>query len=226
MKISTSALTGVLAAAVMALGVSASNASITFGIKASTLTEPGTVDSFAPEAVFGTDFGVGLVGATFSIISPNPPGSPSSVPSQYKSPWSDDINVADLPSATYFSIGGPNPTPQTVTFSEQVTGLTVLLGSIDDYNFFEFNNDPSTEITGTDIANAVSATAGGQSVNFGTTSAVIRFQGPITSFTVSSNNAAAEFAVAAVPLPAAGFLMLAGLGGLVASRKLRRRADA
>jgi hypothetical protein len=31
--------------------------------------------------------------------------------------------------------------------------------------------------------------------------------------------------VSPVPLPAAGLLMLAGLGGLASTRKLRRRAD-
>lgn len=226
MKISTSALAGVLTAAALSFGATASDASITFAIKDFANQVNDAVETFAPESVFGTDFGVstsGGVGGTFSIVGPG------SVGSQFRSPW-DGTGMASAPGATYFSVGGQNePSPQAVTFGTALTGLTMLLGSLDSYNSFTFNEGDvdETTITGSDIAVALgfAPNGGNYAVNV-----LLRFQGinnsTINSMKVTSTQAAAEFAVAAVPLPAAGFLMLAGLGGLVASRKLRRRVDA
>jgi hypothetical protein len=235
MKISTSVLAGALTAAALTFGATASDASITFGIKASTVNPlDGSVAMFAPQTVFGTNFGVALSSSTFSIIDPGAATPPDgSVDGQYKSPWNgtpDDNN----PDAEYFSVGGSaQPSPQTVTFASAITGLTILLGSIDSYNSFTFNGTHT--ITGDQIAAALGLTPADASNGNYEETAVIRFQfqgpGGINSLMVTSGigdtqRAAAEFAVAAVPLPAAGFLMLAGLGGLVASRKLRRRVEA
>jgi hypothetical protein len=227
MKISTSALAGALTADALTFGATASDASITFGIKASTLTD-GSTQTFAPETVFGTDFGVATSSGGFTVILP-PPGSTSG---QFKSPWNGgpDTDYEKQETATYFSVGGALGSPQSVTFASAVSGLTILLGSIDTYNSFKFedtNAMTAHTVTGLMIAQALGLTLADADANGNfEESAVIRFQGPFNKMTVTSTQAAAEFAVAAVPLPAAGLLLLAGLGGLVASRKLRRGAVA
>ena len=171
---------------------------------------------FAPEADFGTDWGVGIASGGFDIVGPGSLGG------QYRSPWE---GTGDEATGTYFSVGGTSqPSPQSITFDAVITGITMLIGSVDSYNSFLFNEGGAHEtlITGTDILTLL----GNPGDNPPEEVALVRFQGPITSLKVSSTQAAAEFAVAAVPVPFAGLLLLTGVGGAAAAYRRKQRKAA
>ncbi|RKF12392.1 VPLPA-CTERM sorting domain-containing protein [Roseovarius spongiae] len=161
------------------------------------------------------------------VVTP-PPGSDSGV---YRSPW-DETPREDLNS--YFAVG-PNtqPNPVKLSFSSGQSALDILWGSVDSYNTLAFSaiaNGADVSITGSDVATAIGGDCGSPA-NFGCT-ALLRItinddNGAATTFgtaSFSSGSQAFEFALAPVPLPAAGFLLLGGLGGLVAMRRRKRAA--
>ena len=134
----------------------------------------------------------------------------------------------------YFSVGGPAhaqggaASPVTLTFGKVQSAFRMLWGSIDTYNSITFSNgvDADYTVSGTDIANAI----GGLTESGGNYEhvALVVFsdfgENGFNSVTFTSDNAAFEFALAPVPLPAAGFLLMGALGGLAVIR--RRRKDA
>ncbi|MDV7145532.1 VPLPA-CTERM sorting domain-containing protein [Tropicimonas sp. TH_r6] len=216
-----------MAVAGLFAGALSANAAVSYGILDSSVQGAGnTADVFASEAVYGTDWGVPTTGSITSITPP-----PGAVPGEFKSPW---VNTAEseLVSASYFSVGGSSePSPQTVMFDTALTGIKLLWGSIDIYNWIVFNEGAADEatVTGTDILTALGdpLDAGPEQV------ALVNFWGSIDSMTFYSASPtgtdypAFEFAVSTVPLPAGVLLMglgLAGMGGARVAQKRRKSA--
>ena len=126
------------------------------------------------------------------------------------------------------SIGGGAQGSATLTFGKTQTGLNMLWGSIDSYNTIEFFLDGSSlgSLTGTNIVSDFGL--GGTSDNFEQV-ALLRFGGFESGFdrvTFSSTGNSFEFALAPVPLPAAGLLLLTALGGMKVMSRRRKREDA
>lgn len=155
----------------------------------------------------------------------------------YRSPW-DSTSKQNL--NTFFAVGpAPNtPNPATLSFGSAQTTFTMLWGSIDSYNEMTFgglgSGDPAVTITGSDVMSYVNAFAPStcrSSPNYQCTA--------LLSFSVASGGSgdtfgnlsfysdgaqAFEFATAPVPLPATGFLLLAGLGGFAAMKRRKKAA--
>ena len=169
-------------------------------------------------------------GAVFSsdpLVTP-PPGNASGV---YQSPFN---NTPLVDTQSYFSVGAVDAdgdgaaSPVTLTFGAPVTTFDILWGSIDSYNTIEFLSGMTTlmAFTGTDIVNQFAL--GGSPINYEQV-ALLRFSdfgdGGLTSVRFSSSQAAFEFALAPVPLPASALLLFGALGGLgVVTRKGKRVA--
>lgn len=184
--------------------------------------------------IYAADYGAFLPsGASWTsvpgayVVTP-PPGSSSAV---YRSPW-DNNTLEDTNS--YFAVG-PNtePNPVKLSFSGGTSALNILWGSVDSYNSLAFSaiaGGSDVSITGTDVAAAIGGTCGSPS-NFGCT-ALLRLtinddNGAATTFgtaAFSSGSQAFEFALAPVPLPAGGLLLLTALGGLAVARRRKRSA--
>lgn len=122
--------------------------------------------------------------------------------------------------------GGGAASPVTLTFGKTQTAFNMLWGSIDSYNKIEFSLNGATQLSqdGDDIIGIVGS--GGTSPNYEEV-AIVKFSDlSFDSVTFSSlkGKNSFEFALAPVPLPAAGWLMIAGLGGLAAMRRRKKSA--
>jgi|GEM_PF-5640875 len=178
----------------------------------------------------GIDFAVGYgahtpVGATWdkpNVVIDVPPGNN---PGNFQSPFNSN-GLTDT--VDYFSTqpkGGPGlgaASPVTLGFTEVQQAFTMLWGSIDKYNSVTFKLDGSDVYTvgGDDVAGAIGLDP---ATNYEVVALVkfLDFESGFDSITFASKGPALEFALAPIPLPAAGWLLLAGLGGLgvVARRK-------
>nr|WP_319386759.1 VPLPA-CTERM sorting domain-containing protein [uncultured Roseibium sp.] len=216
-----------VAAALVVGSVSAASAAPSFTVLA------GSNDGVSNTAdVFAPDFGAFTYAADTmdaAVITP-PPGSTSAI---NKSPWSntglEDVN-------SYFAVGpdpSTSPDPATLTFGFVRTTFELLWGSIDRYNVLEFSLasggtysvDPSTVAAAVNALTGVASCGSGPSDNLGCTALVSFDAGQGDSFTsVSFGTTGAqafEFATA-VPLPAAGWLLIGGIGGLAAMRRRKK----
>jgi hypothetical protein len=159
------------------------------------------------------------IGGSFSsdpLVVP-PPGNANGI---YQSPFN---NTPLLDTQTYFSVGGVDGngegavSPVTLTLGGPADSFDILWGSIDSYNTIEFFSGATSlmSFTGTDIVNLFAL--GGSPLNYEQV-ALLRFSdfgtGGLTSVQFSSSQAAFEFALAPVPLPASALLLLGALGGL------------
>ena len=144
----------------------------------------------------------------------------------YRTPWDETSNGA-VENATvgnsaaaaikYFASGPGNlPNPAKLKFTGDQTSLSFLWGSPDTYNYLFFRLDGANVSTfiGSPITGSPSAG-----------SVLVTFTGLFDEVWFESRGSNAfEFAsitATPVPLPAAGWMLLAGIGGLVALRRKR-----
>ena len=125
--------------------------------------------------------------------------------------------------------GCAGPNPATLAYGDAQTSLTMLWGSVDSYNYLTFmglGSGGSVQVSGTEVASAIGSACGAP-VNFACT-ALLTFSvkddnGADTTFSslefYSDGQQAFEFALSAVPVPAAGFLLVGGLGALAAFKR-------
>ena len=173
--------------------------------------------------VFAAGYGANLPASWFSsdpTVTP-PPGNSSG---NYQSPFN---NTTLQDTRSYYSVGGStdsdgtSTTPVTLNFGSAVTSFNLLWGSIDQYNVLTFSDGSS--YTGTDIVNGL--TISGSSPNYEDVALVkFSFDTPVTFASFASSSPAFEFAVAPVPVPAAGLMLLGALGGLAMVRRKRKSA--
>jgi hypothetical protein len=137
----------------------------------------------------------------------------------YQSPFN---NTGLLASQSYFSVTGS----ETLSFGVAQSSFSLLWGSIDSYNTLSFDNGQSW--TGTDIVRLLGLP--GSAANYEQV-ALVTFSfdagSKFSSVTFSSSQPAFEFALApapvgAVPLPAAGWMLIAGAGAIAAIARRRR----
>ena len=211
------------AATVTVLGASVQNGDC------SVVAMPGPLTCNQADQFAGT-YNASLPGGTEWVIAPTvitPP--PGSVSKEFKSPFIDTM-LEDT--QTYFSVSKKTePTLATLGFTEVRNSLTFLWGSIDSFNsvVFRLVGGDTYTFGGGDVIGTVNAFLG-EPEQTGTGSfervALLRFsfEDAISEVDFRSNTASFEFAM--IPLPAAGWLLLGGLGalGAVARRKRRKAA--
>jgi hypothetical protein len=151
-----------------------------------------------------------------------------------KSPWTGILDAAGIASAPYYAVipvtgspAGAQSTSATYAFNTPQTFFSLLWGSPDTYNTIDFldENDALVfTISGaTVIANLV---PNGLQAEIGNIVSFVFDGGDTFSKAVlkSGTTNAFEWANAVVPLPAAAWLMLAGLGGLGLMSRRRKAA--
>ena len=142
-----------------------------------------------------------------------------------QSPFNSNTQTAG---STYFSVDPVNTVnnPAILTFDTLQTVFSILWGSVDVGNSITFwNGMDSWTVTGTQVATAADAALLPNGQGNYEISALVNFSGFDNGFDrvqFGSKNIAMEFALAPIPLPAGGLLLLGALGGLAA---LRRRKN-
>lgn len=222
-------MTGLASAVALAIGMAfagAANAATVTLINSSTNGPGNQAD------VFASDYGaVARQGQSWAPGDPTWVVPPSSQGGVSLSPFE---NTSLEGSRNYYSVigtgapgdGGGAASAQTLTFSVAQSALKILWGSVDSYNSITFMDDSGNTdvVSGGDLG---VGTAGNQValVNiFGfTNSAGEAFNFTSAKFESTGGSNSFEFALP-VPLPAAGWLMLAGIGGLAALRRRKRAA--
>lgn len=218
----------VFAAAVLALGVAG-------GAVAATVTPlGGSTNAVGNTAdVFGAGYGANTpTGATWSQ-DPTLTPPPAILQGAYKSPFFGTASGAGQ-THDFFSVGkqvaqgGVDQPSATLTFSSAQSAISVLWGTIDLYNTIKFFSG-GTEVfsySGLDVGTllGLSLLPGTQTYDYVSLLNFADF-GPdgFDSIEFISTGVAFEFALAPVPVPAAGLLLLTALGGVAV---LRRRKTA
>lgn len=192
----------------------------------------------APGATLGT------AGGTFA---PAPSVVNGSIAGEYKSPFDPvaacggvDCAPADVipgwEDIQYYTVGSPGlaASPVVLTFTSLQSGLNLLWGSVDLYNALVFSNSsggPDVVISGADVfaAGGAPAASGAAWVSiFGFLFDSVAFRSDYDGAGFTGTDVAAfEFAsVSQIPLPAAAWLIIAGIGGLGLVSRRRKSADA
>lgn len=164
--------------------------------------------SATPTTAFASIVATSSTGAYASNVS-----DPGLVSGVRRSPW----DVTPINGGIYSAINGT----ATFALNSLQTAISFVWGSPDAYNSIAFlkGGKEFDVITGS----AVAGCCGGNVANSQVT---VTASGAFDSFELRSSQAAFEYAnleVSAVPVPAAGFLLMGAMGGLAA---LRRRKTA
>jgi hypothetical protein len=209
----------ILAAGAIALSASAASAATVTVLNQSTQLAGNTAH------VYGVEYGAYVPpGASWTDGDPTITPPPGNSTNFFQSPFA---NTPLQETQSYFSVGGPNKIGgiNTLAFDSIQNSFRILWGSIDNYNTLEFLFDGGVvkSYTGTAICALLSVCTG--PVNAGNYNAValLNFSGlEFDAVRFNSTVAAFEFALAPVPVPAAGLLLLGGLGGLAALKRRKK----
>jgi hypothetical protein len=205
----------------MAFAGTANAATVTL-LADSTNLAGNTADAFA------SDYGaVARQGQSWSPGDPTWVVPPSSEGGISLSPFE---NTSLEGSRNYYSVigdgapgdGGGAASPQTLTFSAAQSALKILWGSIDSYNSITFSDGTNTDtVSGADLGLGTSGDHVALVNISDFTDDGVAFNFTTATFASTGGSNAFEFALP-VPLPAAGWLMIAGLGGLFSLRRAPR----
>lgn len=209
------AFAGAALFAFSAAAVPTSNPNVDATLLATSTNGGGNTAGITYAQGFGANLPAGASWSDDPTVTP-PPGN---VSGQYQSPFNNTV-LQDV--QNYYNVGGVSgangaPSPQTLSFDSDQSAFTLLWGSIDSYNTLEFLDGAGSvlSLTGTELVSLFML--GGTPTNFEQVALVtFDFLNGITFDNVkfSSSQAAFEFALAPVPLPAAAWLMIAALAGL------------
>ena len=172
----------------------------------------------------GVDYavGYGAITPSGSSWSVDPSFAGGNVSGATQSPFNSNPLT---PTNSYFAAGNAFvASPVTLTFAAIQTSFSLLWGSIDSYNSITFSGGSSADVTytGDDIASYLGLTTSTQNYEH---VALVSFEDmDFTTVTFTSGAKAFEFALAPVPVPAAGVLMVAALGGLGLVRRRKSAA--
>lgn len=218
---------GLLAAAVLALGIAG-------GAQAATVTPLGGSTNLVGNTadVFAAGYGANTpAGATWAPKDPTVTPPPAQILFKYSSPF---LNTPVADTQDFFSVGAETDDgeaargPVTRTFADAQSAINVLWGSIDTPNTIKFFKGATNVFTytGADLATALGLTPTGQDPRFFNYVELVRFDGfgqdGFDKIEFSSVTPSFEFGLAPVAVPAAGMLLLTALGGMVVLR--RRKA--
>ena len=158
------------------------------------------------------------LGAAWSGAAPLVSPPPGNVTGIFQSPFN---NTGIVESQSYFSVGSPGGSggglsPATLTFTTIQSAFTMLWGSIDTYNTIQFFNGAASVGTWTGDTIAAMVGLGGSSPNYEVVALLnfFDFDTGFDSILFTSSQAAFEFGLAPVPLPAGLLLFLSGLFGI------------
>ena len=203
--------------AALVLSVPAASAATITLFNSSTQGVGNTADSFA--AGYGANT---PTGATWSV-DPTWTPPPEGYAGQSQSPFN---NTGIEGTQDYFTIGGVFGSngalsPVSLSFATVQSSFTFLWGSIDSYNSVEFFLGAISlfSYSGTNLIADFGFDDDGP--NFEEVALVMfdGFEGGFDKVKFTSPQAAFEMALPPVPVPAAGLLLLAALGGLTALRR-------
>ncbi|WP_340110219.1 VPLPA-CTERM sorting domain-containing protein [Pikeienuella sp. HZG-20] len=184
--------------------------------------------------IFGADFdGTTPLGATWSGAAPVVTPPPGNANGSFQSPFN---NTGLVGTQSYFSVGGSNggnggSSPMTLTYDSLQDNFTFLWGSIDSYNEIEFFDANGVSLGGSTGSGVIAAlNLPGSPNNFEQVALLEYVFGAnemFKSVTFTSSSAAFEFALpAAVPLPAAAWMLISAIAGLGFVSSRRRRSAA
>ena len=170
-----------------------------------------------------------------AIAAPLVTPPPANLDNVYLSPFAN----TSLDSTTYFSVGavgdadgdaeGPEggTSPAVLRFASDQSLFRILWGSIDSYNTLSFFNNGSlvASLTGTQLVSLFSLP--GSPANYNqVASLVFGFDSGYDAIRFTSPQAAFEFAISTVPLPAAAWMLIAAISGLGFVARRSRQAAA
>lgn len=197
MEIRTSLAAAALTSAAMVAGAGVASAAVSIGVGPT------------PTAAFMNPTATATTGAVYENVV-------GSVPGLRTSPWVGSAVDPDEADSYYTSVSGG--ASATYSFGGNRTALSFLWGTPDTYNDLEITLAGGTgtaSLSGSDLA---AANGDSDETVFVTISGIT-----FDEVTFSSGSNAFEYAnLAAVPLPAAGLVMLTALGGAAAAYRRRK----